>query len=198
MQQLILSLRQTFSTWKYIIQRFNQPEPLWALNSALLPSTQEPKSFSINELMREGMLWGVPKKRPTIESRLRKRFGVPNYPQNTRLLKPRSDLVVCERCGDHHEVHTICRTCYIEVKTETEKIKGEIKEQTDPLEPKEKEVFLRFENENANEPVDKFRIIEISRPRPKWFTKNLLARSTGKVAPTRDVIINPEDTIGKH
>lgn len=175
-----------------------EPEPIWALNSSLLPLSEEPKPFSINELMKEGMLWGVPKKRPTIERRLQKRFGVPRYPDNNRLLKTRSDLIICERCGDHHEAFSICRTCYIEVKTETEKIKGEIKAQTNPLEPKEKEVFLKFENENANEHVDNCRIIEIARPRPKWFTKNLLAKSTGKVPPTRDVIINPEDTIGKH
>lgn len=84
------------------------------------------------------------------------------------------------------------------MKAETEKIKGEIKAQTNPLEPKDKEVLLKFENESANEDVDNCRIVEIARPRPKWFTKNLLAKSTGNVAPPRDVIINPEDTIGKH
>ena len=177
-------------------------EPVWALNIALIEPAQVTKSFSINELMQEGILWGVPKKRPTIERRLTKRFGVSKYPQTCPILRPRSDIVTCERCGDHHETYTICRTCYLEVKEETEKLKSEIKAQTSPLEPKEKEVFLKFENENtdnAEDELHKFRIIEIDRPRPKWFTPNLLAKNSRPVTPPRDVIINPEDTISsKH
>lgn len=148
--------------------------------------------------MRDGTLWGVPKKRPTIESRLRKRFGVPGYPLNTHVIRSRSDIVTCERCGDHHEAFTICRTCYLQVKGETEKIKSEINAQTSPLEPKEKDVFLKYENENADgDTDDKFRIIEIPRPRPKWFTKNLMEKSSRSVPSSRDVILNPEDAIGK-
>lgn len=146
--------------------------------------------------MQDAILWGVPKKRVTKERRLKKRFGVENFPNTTRLIQPRSDLVTCERCGDHHEYYTICRTCYLEVKEETDRIKEDIRAQTNPLEPKEKEVLLKFEKENTDDEAatGKFRIIEIERERPKWFTKNLMSKSSAPNS-QRNLILNPEDII---
>lgn len=148
--------------------------------------------------MKDGLLWGVPKKRPTVERRLKKRFGIPRYPNTCGILRPRADLITCEQCGDHHESYTICRTCYTSVKEETEKLKKEIKAQINPLDPKEKEVHLKFENEEDLEDEQKFRIIEIARPRPKWFTKNLLAKKfQPSVRGTSNVILNPEEPTSK-
>lgn len=136
------------------------------------------ESFSIDDLMRESILWGVPKKRVTIEQRLKKRFGVPNYPQCAPILRPRKDLVICERCGDHHESYTICHSCYLEVKEVTDEIKKQIKSETNPLEPKEKEILVKFQNDDRSESND-YRIVEIERARPQWWAKNLLTKSTG-------------------
>ena len=148
--------------------------------------------------MNESFLWGVPKKQLPLERRLRKRFGHPRYPNNCAVLRPRSDLVICEHCGDHHEAFTICRTCYAEVRAETEMLKKEIKAQTNPLEPKEQEIRFKFEGSNLkNEDDHKFRLIEIPRPMPNWFSKNLLAKSLKSKNSSSDVILNQEDSIPK-
>lgn len=178
-------------------------EPFWLLNVQLSGIPGSSPVPSIQELMQDGILWGVPKKRPTVERRMHKRFGVENYPQYSPILRPRNDLVVCERCGDHHETFTICRTCYMEVKEETDKLKKEIKEQTDPLQPKERELLLRYEDDKPNETDDheelvaqqnKFQFIDVARPRPNWFSRNLMLKSVYKNK-VNNLTLRPEDTI---
>lgn len=146
--------------------------------------------------MRDGILWGVPKKKPTMERRLRKRFGVAAYPQNCNILRPRFDIITCEHCGDHHEAHTICRTCYAEVREETNKLKAEIREQTNPLEPKEKEVLVRFKDDPKDQDPQKFRIVEVERDRPAWFARNLLSLgNSAQYRPPKGVNTRPEDLV---
>lgn len=173
-------------------------EPVLLMNNGMPIQLSNNRNFDISQVMQDGFLWGVPKKRVTIQKRLKKRFGLSEYPSDTRLVFARNDLVICERCGDHHESYAICRTCYHEVKEETEKIKKEIKNQIDPLEPKEQEVFLKFDNENVDDDdKKKFKIIEIERERPKWFTKNLMSKSFGSPSIQRNLIFRPEDAIEK-
>lgn len=147
--------------------------------------------------MNDGFLWGVPKKRRNIERRLKRRFGVENYPDNAPILRPRNDIIICEQCGDHHEYYAICPTCYRKVKDETEKIRNEIKSQTDPLLPKEKEICFQYQNEQTSEEnLNRFKVITIDRPRPQWFTKNLLTRSTPFFDyKPKDIIMDIKDMI---
>ena len=143
------------------------------------------------------MLWGVPKKRPTVERRLRKRFGVPEYPQNCRIIRARDDLTICENCGDHHEVFAICRTCYNRVKEETLKIMQAIKDQTNPFDPKEKDVHLRYQGEEnqPKEDSETFRIIDIDKPRPAWFTQNLLTKAKRIASSNKSAILGNDTPI---
>lgn len=167
--------------------------------SESIPSNQG--SFQIDELMRDSILWGCPKKKPTIERRLLKRFGVARYPNTCDVIRKRNDLVICERCGDHHESFSICRTCYLKVREETEAIKKSIKEQIDPLLPKTKEIHLQFQGEESDQTSssgterENLCIIEMDHPRPKWFSKNLTAKSINHLSKQSNVTLNPENTV---
>ena len=166
------------------------------------------QSTSINELMQDGLLWGVPKKRRTAEKRLHRRFGVENYPDSAKILRTRNDLVVCERCGDHHEYYAICPTCYSKVKEETKRMQDQLRQQTNPLQPKEKDILFRYENEKNDESFTSqqqqqknefFQIIDIDHPRPQWFSRNLMIKSTGSTNYNpRDVIMDPKDLISNN
>lgn len=147
--------------------------------------------------MKDGLLWGVPKKRRNVERRLKRRFGVENYPDCAPIIRPRNDIIICEQCGDHHEYYALCPTCYGKVKDETEKIREEMKCQTDPLLPKEKEILFQYQDEQTDqENWNHFKVINIDRPRPKWFSKNLLTRSTPFYDyKPKDVIMDIKDMI---
>lgn len=58
------------------------------------------------------------------------------------------------------------------------------------LEPVEKEVVVLYEGEKDERPDETYegkRIVEIKKPRPAWFSKNLLQQTTQKPATTKDV-----------
>jgi ribosomal protein L32 len=72
-------------------------------------------TFSPEKLFNDGFLWAVPRKRRTVERRLSRKFGYPEY--SYKLLLPKRNLLVCNTCGHHHEANHLCRkypvTCLI-------------------------------------------------------------------------------------
>ena len=67
-------------------------------------SAVEPSEKSFLDTLRDGFLWAVPKKRTSLEKRVKKQFGK-SYMDKFRL---RTDLIVCLHCGNHHEAHALC------------------------------------------------------------------------------------------
>ena len=63
-------------------------------------------SLSLKDIWGEGILWGVPKHRRTIEKRLKRKFGHPEY--HWKLLKPRTNIITCHSCGHAHEAGILC------------------------------------------------------------------------------------------
>jgi large subunit ribosomal protein L32 len=63
----------------------------------------------------DGFLWAVPHKRRTVEKRLSRKFGYPEY--FYKLILPKRNLLVCNTCGHHYEANHLCRkypvTCLI-------------------------------------------------------------------------------------
>lgn len=58
------------------------------------------------------------------------------------------------------------------------------------LEPVEQEVVVMYDGEKDSKPEEFWqgkRIVEMEKPRPQWFTDNLLQKSTQKGAETTDV-----------
>lgn len=65
-----------------------------------------PSKFSIKDLIGDGFLLAVPKFRRTIEKRLKRKFGSPDYVW--KMLVPKTNLKVCNNCGHHHERGVLC------------------------------------------------------------------------------------------
>lgn len=58
------------------------------------------------------------------------------------------------------------------------------------LDPVDKEVIVLYEGEKAEQSAEELkgkRIVEMKKPRPMWFTKNLLQKSTQQLSETKEV-----------
>ncbi|KAG6441508.1 hypothetical protein O3G_MSEX001829 [Manduca sexta] len=84
------------------------------------------KKFSIKDIVGDGFLLAVPKFRRTIEKRLKRKYGSPEYVW--KMLIPKTNIKVCHECGHYHEQGRLCEKCYKRVQEETRKIKNKIQE----------------------------------------------------------------------
>lgn len=151
------------------------------------PRTSTPKKINLSDILGDGFLWAVPKHRRTVEKRWKRKFGDPYYVN--KLLLPKSYLKTCNECGDNHEAGVLCPTCYKKVIEETKAMQTAIQEKL-KLEPVEHEIVVLYQGEKDAKPdefCDGKRIVEMKKPRPSWFTKNLLQNTTQKPAQTSDV-----------
>ncbi|CAG9832711.1 unnamed protein product [Diabrotica balteata] len=171
----------------YTFGRGFPPDALCLAGIELNKNHQNLPKFSIKDIIGEGFLWAVPKHRRSVEKRWKRKFGDPYYV--LKILLPRKDLRTCNVCGDDHEAGVLCPTCYKKVIDETtamqEQIQNELK-----LEPVEKEIVVLYEGEKNEKPEEFFegkRIVEMNKPRPQWFSKNLLQETTQKNATTKEV-----------
>lgn len=64
-------------------------------------------TFTLKDLIGDGFLWAVPRNRRTIEKRWKRKFGSPEYVN--KLLLPKTNLRICNQCGNDHEVGILCR-----------------------------------------------------------------------------------------
>lgn len=68
--------------------------------------TTPSKKFSIKDIVGDGFLLAVPKFRRTIERKLKRKYGSPEYVN--KMLVPKSYIQVCQDCGHHHEKGRLC------------------------------------------------------------------------------------------
>lgn len=54
----------------------------------------------------EGIVWGVPKRRRSVEKRLTRRFGLKEW--TWKMLIPKYNLLICDNCGHHYEAKHMC------------------------------------------------------------------------------------------
>ena len=177
----------------YLINLFNLFEvcPVLALNCDNASNYKNHKSL-VDEIMADGMLLAVQKKRRTVERRLERRFGVERYPQDCAIIRVKQNLVVCDNCGHYHESHTICGHCYQRVKQESNKIIDKIKQHFKFSEPIQDEVHIQYKDEKSV-PSNGRPAIEMDEPRPEWFARNLLSKTVGnKWIETNPMIANEE------
>ncbi|XP_062533967.1 large ribosomal subunit protein bL32m-like [Armigeres subalbatus] len=151
------------------------------------PPVETGKTFSIKDLIGDGLLWAVPKHRRTIEKRLKRKYGTPEY--KLKIFTPKTHLRICTSCGSDHEVGVLCPTCYKKVRTETELMQEKIQAKLG-LEPVDKEVIVLYDREREEQPEEFWqgkRIVEMEKSRPVWFSKNLLQRTTQQSTDTVEV-----------
>ncbi|KAF5280120.1 hypothetical protein FQR65_LT15069 [Abscondita terminalis] len=145
------------------------------------------KNISLSDILGDGFLWAVPRNRRTVEKRWKRKFGHPFYVY--KIMLPKTTLRVCNVCGDDHEVGVLCPTCYKKVISETTQMQDAIQNELG-LEPVENEVTVLYAGEKDQHPSEYWegkRIVEIDKPRPAWFSKNLLQQTTQQPATTTDV-----------
>lgn len=158
-----------------------------------LPSTydkitrNQTPSRSLKDIIGDGILWAVPKHRRTVEKRLNRKFGYPEY--NWKLLRVKTHLRSCNQCGHDYEAGHLCPHCYKKVRDETQQMQEKIQEQLG-LNPIEQDVVVLYEGERGEQPSEMLngkRIVEMPKPRPIWFTKNLLQKTTQQPSNSKEV-----------
>ena len=153
-----------------------------------------PTEWSMREIF-DGFLWHAPRSRRSIERRLIRRFGYVNKYQPTSLLiKKKRNLVICDECGNWHELQNICQACYSKVRKETKLIQESIMKKLG-LMPVEKEVAIGYENERATE-ADRY-FVEIPKERPAWFSANLTSNSVSHSVGEKAAVSEDRDLQGK-
>lgn len=174
--------------------------------SSLPISSDITTPFSLKDLIGDGILWAVPRNRRTIEKRWKRKYGSPEYHMKT--IQPKTTLRVCNHCGHDHEVGLLCRklfsiymsistvnsnnfaaNCYDKVRKETELMQEKIQQDLG-LDPVDKEIIVLYDGEKGEQPNEYWngkRIVEMERPRPMWFSKNLMQKSTQPAATTKEV-----------
>jgi len=179
---------------------FNRMNPMFVMNLEKQMNSRDTSSERhslIEDIMRNGLLLAVPKKRRTVEKRLIRRFGVEGYEDTSRMIRPKHNVIVCDQCGHYHELHTICGHCYERVKEESNLILEQIKKSFVYSEPIEEEVRIRYKNESQSDDsgseVKRRRVVEMDRQRPEWFSDNLLSKSVGNKWVERNPIVREEE-----
>lgn len=160
---------------KIISEFFNKLTP--GLCSVNLPSEKQTSTKStptIKDIWNEGILWGVPKHRRSLEKRLSRKFGWPEY--NWKPLVPKTNLKACRACGHFHETFTICGHCYAKVRDETKEMQA-IAEEANKLNPVKNAIVFMYEGESKSASQGFWKgqqILEVPKKRPSWFHQNLL------------------------
>uniref|UniRef100_A0A1E1WWL8 Large ribosomal subunit protein bL32m n=1 Tax=Amblyomma aureolatum TaxID=187763 RepID=A0A1E1WWL8_9ACAR len=140
--------------------RLSQPHPA-ALSPVGLPG------YDVGQ--DKGIVWAVPTRRVSLERRLMRRIGHPFFK-----IKRKDYIKSCHVCGHFHLAHTICGHCYQQVKEETEQLRDAIAQEL-KLDPVESEVAVVYKGERP--PENGAHVVEVNRPRPAWFSRNLLTKS---------------------
>ncbi|XP_067014630.2 large ribosomal subunit protein bL32m [Anabrus simplex] len=185
-QGLVKRLENTFSL---LFDRNFPPDSLCMATVGYYerPIPLKKPRISLQELFGDGFLWAVPRNRRTIERRWKRKFGSPDYVM--KILLPKTNLLVCNSCGHHHEAGVLCPHCYSKVQAETEMMQEEIQKELG-LNPVENEVVVLYSGEKENHPEEYWkgkRIVEMKKERPSWFSKNLMQPTTKTPTTSGDV-----------
>ena len=112
-----------------------------------------------------------------------RKIGIPykNDPkEGLKILLKKPFIKVCNNCGSYHERDCICPNCYEKICKETNEIKEKIIKEL-KLDPVDKDVVVLYDGEKTQQPSEFWngkKIIEMEKPRPQWFSKNLMQRTT--------------------
>ncbi|GAB1866640.1 Large ribosomal subunit protein bL32m [Camponotus japonicus] len=185
-----------------VFQRFEQtisqtifgrgfPPGLCAIDCGSFPNDSKLSNHfgnrSLEEILKNGILWAVPKKRRTIEKRLSRRFGVEKYFWKPPV--PKTNLLICVNCGHNYKAGRLCGHCYEKVKLETKEIQEAIQKELG-LQPVEENVIVLYDGEKDDKTYQFWksqRVVEMPKKRPSWFHRNLLEPTTQKPSNKKDV-----------
>ncbi|KAK3591406.1 hypothetical protein CHS0354_005328 [Potamilus streckersoni] len=139
-------------------------------------NSESGSSRSVIDSIFGSILWGVPKSRRTLEKRLTRKFQGKEFKEVTAIKK---NIVACLECGTYHEMHTICPKCYGKVREETAAMKAAMGEDFQYNHPRSEVVYLYEDDQEDRAKYKGKYIVEMKKPRPLWFAKNLLTKGHG-------------------
>ncbi|CAF4767322.1 unnamed protein product [Pieris macdunnoughi] len=167
---------------------FGHPPKELALAYVHEKSVPQQKRDTLKDIVGDGFLLAVPKFRRTLEKRLKRKYGSPQYVW--KMLVPQTNIKVCQDCGHYHERGRLCGHCYKKVEAETKEIQEKIVEKL-ANKPIENDVIVLYDGENLPDQPKEFwqgkRIIEMKKERPQFFSKNLLQKTTQQPSESTDV-----------
>ncbi|KAG5671113.1 hypothetical protein PVAND_001327 [Polypedilum vanderplanki] len=174
------------------------PEPLAVLatqSNAFDTQNNLKQSFSLKDLIGDGFLFAVPVFRRTLEVRKTRKIGIPyrGGPEGLKTLRVKYNIKVCDTCGHYYEKVCLCPNCYQRVREETKEIQDKIMQKL-KIDPVEKDVIVLYDGEKKQDSEfwNGRRIIEMEKPRPQWFSKNLMQKSTQPNAESKEVeVVGP-------
>ena len=190
---LLNRISKTLSHYDIILrQLFRDPRsPQFALVGAL-PRLSDTNIRDQNELMEQSILWNTPKHRKTIEKRTMAKYGGRQW-GSEKLFKVNHRIRTDYKTGEYFELGKLAPKTYKKVMEETEAIKNKmIKAFGSGLQPIDKEVVVMYENEknedakNANKLV-----VEMEKPRPSFFTQNLLQKARTSTEDAKSTTVRP-------
>ena len=89
-----------------LLGRQMPPSLIPVFQSSVKLAPQSNSSFDIREIF-DGFMWGVPTGRRSVEKRMMRKYGAPNW--HNKLILPKTNIKVCLSCGDYHEEKRLCR-----------------------------------------------------------------------------------------
>lgn len=189
--RLSLALRKLEHTIQTIFGHGFPPGPLCVVDcNNFLSQSKANNSFgsqSLKEILKDGILWAVPKARRSLERRHKRRFGVLDYVWKPFIAK--TNILICTNCGHNYEAGRLCGHCYEKVKLETKEMQDAIQKEL-KLSPVEENVIVLYDGEKDAQ-TDKFwknqRVVEMPKKRPAWFHNNLLEPTTQEPSDKKDV-----------
>jgi len=142
------------------------------------PLSQGPSQSALAGLF-DGFLWGaVPKSRRSRERRATRQHGLHKVRD---YMTPKRNLIECLDCGVYHEAHSICGACYQKVREETEAMKASMDPEARLFNVPHTEVVYVYKGEESERKMFNGKyVVEVDRPRPEWFPKNLLTKGHGR------------------
>ncbi|KXJ74883.1 hypothetical protein RP20_CCG008708 [Aedes albopictus] len=115
----------------------------------------------MKDLVGSGILWAILKHRRTMEKRLNRKYGSPQY--KLKIFTSKTHLHICTSCESAHELAVLCPICYKKVGEETEDVQMRM--------PLEKKVVVLYDREGVkNQRVPAV----MEKTRSVGFSKNLL------------------------
>ncbi|KAF2366862.1 Ribosomal protein L32p [Trinorchestia longiramus] len=156
------------------------------LPSVEVPCPANQETGYPNTSLEDGLLWAVPKNRRTREKRLTRKHAV-----EKRL--PVKKLFMCSNCGGPYEAGRLCPVCYAQIKDVTQTLYEKVQDKFG-LSPIEKDILAVYKGETPPRDTDRV-IIEVPKPRPSFFTRNLRTPSTPANSDSTAVDVAPSTKV---
>ncbi|XP_023338684.1 39S ribosomal protein L32, mitochondrial [Eurytemora carolleeae] len=125
--------------------------------------------------LNPSILWNTPRRRRCLEKRQTRRFGSLEW-GTYKLPRINQKIRVDHKTGEYFELGKLAPLTYTRIMEETKAIQKKMQETFGTGTPKDQDVVVLYKGEQTQVP-DKYRIVEMERERPSFFSSNLLQKT---------------------